>query len=268
MGGNTDIETLLSEHPQLKAQFNDWLERYGYLSEAGTDIAVPTWSELPETIFSLFQTFIQQPKSSPKRSAQPNTLMQRWRIRQCRERVSMQSSIDEVYAKLLAHLRWTFLELEHRGIAQSILQQEGDIFFLQLTEIEAWVAGTLTPDNLQSTIKERRQQLEHDRNRQIPTVVYGNRLPPDQTELSDTDSTVLGDSDSEGLMSGIPASGGCVEGTVKICRQLNFNTFEPGTIVVVPYTDAGWAPLLVNAVAIVAEVGGQLSHGAIVARHS
>lgn len=37
-------------------------------------------------------------------------------------------------------------------------------------------------------------------------------------------------------------------------------------IVVVPYTDAGWAPLLLGATAIISEVGGQLSHGAIVAR--
>ncbi|KMW70309.1 PEP-utilizing enzyme, partial [Limnoraphis robusta] len=38
------------------------------------------------------------------------------------------------------------------------------------------------------------------------------------------------------------------------------------SILVVPYTDAGWAPLLINAQAIISEVGGQLSHGAIIAR--
>jgi pyruvate,water dikinase len=38
------------------------------------------------------------------------------------------------------------------------------------------------------------------------------------------------------------------------------------TILVVPYTDSGWSPLLAQAGGIVAEVGGQLSHGAIIAR--
>jgi pyruvate,water dikinase len=38
------------------------------------------------------------------------------------------------------------------------------------------------------------------------------------------------------------------------------------TILVVPYTDSGWAPLLAQAGGLIAEVGGQLSHGAIVAR--
>jgi pyruvate,water dikinase len=37
-------------------------------------------------------------------------------------------------------------------------------------------------------------------------------------------------------------------------------------ILVVPYTDAGWAPLLARAQGLVAEVGGRLSHGAIIAR--
>lgn len=38
------------------------------------------------------------------------------------------------------------------------------------------------------------------------------------------------------------------------------------TILVVPYTDAGWAPLLAQAGGLISEVGGRLSHGAIVAR--
>jgi phosphohistidine swiveling domain-containing protein len=38
------------------------------------------------------------------------------------------------------------------------------------------------------------------------------------------------------------------------------------TILVVPYTDSGWAPLLARAGGLIAEVGGRLSHGAIVAR--
>jgi pyruvate,water dikinase len=38
------------------------------------------------------------------------------------------------------------------------------------------------------------------------------------------------------------------------------------TILVVPFTDSGWAPLLARAGGLIAEVGGRLSHGAIVAR--
>lgn len=45
-----------------------------------------------------------------------------------------------------------------------------------------------------------------------------------------------------------------------------FTDLEDDTILVVPYTDSGWAPLLARARGLIAEVGGRLSHGAIVAR--
>jgi pyruvate,water dikinase len=41
---------------------------------------------------------------------------------------------------------------------------------------------------------------------------------------------------------------------------------DRNTILVVPYTDSGWAPLLVRAGGLISEAGGRLSHGAIVAR--
>ena len=85
----------------------------------------------------------------------------------------------------------------------------------------------------------------------------GNRLPMERG---------IGVASSNGQLQGIPASSGMVEGVVRVCRTLPSEGLVANTILVVPYTDAGWAPVLVNAAAIVAEVGGQLSHGAIVAR--
>ena len=46
----------------------------------------------------------------------------------------------------------------------------------------------------------------------------------------------------------------------------DLSTIDRNTILVVPYTDSGWAVLLARAGGLIAEVGGQLSHGAIVAR--
>ena len=62
-----------------------------------------------------------------------------------------------------------------------------------------------------------------------------------------------------------------MEGRIRICSTLRDDTATLGdwdqtTILVVPYTDGGWAPLLAQAGGLIAEVGGRLSHGAIVAR--
>jgi pyruvate,water dikinase len=66
---------------------------------------------------------------------------------------------------------------------------------------------------------------------------------------------------------GIPASIGQVQGRVKILRTLQaVHDIDKNTILVVPYTDSGWVPVLVQAGGLIAEAGGKLSHGAIIAR--
>jgi pyruvate,water dikinase len=54
---------------------------------------------------------------------------------------------------------------------------------------------------------------------------------------------------------------------VRVLSNLQtFPDIDRQTILVVPYTDSGWAPLLARAGGLISEVGGRLSHGAIVAR--
>ena len=58
-----------------------------------------------------------------------------------------------------------------------------------------------------------------------------------------------------------------MEGYVLVVRSLqSVGEITSETILVVPYTDSGWSPLLASAGGLIAEVGGRLSHGAIVAR--
>ncbi|MEY2832359.1 MAG: hypothetical protein RLZZ574_1617, partial [Cyanobacteriota bacterium] len=60
---------------------------------------------------------------------------------------------------------------------------------------------------------------------------------------------------------------GQIEGVIKVISSLQqSDRIDRHTILVVPYTDAGWSPLLARAGGLISEVGGRLSHGAIVAR--
>lgn len=70
-----------------------------------------------------------------------------------------------------------------------------------------------------------------------------------------------------GELTGVGASPGVVEGSVRVVVDAAAaGALEPGEILVCHHTDPGWAPLLVVAAAFVVEVGGRLSHAAIVAR--
>lgn len=70
-----------------------------------------------------------------------------------------------------------------------------------------------------------------------------------------------------GAMTGTPGSHGVVTGTARVARgPSDFPEVRPGDIVICPSTDPAWTPLFTVAAGVVTEVGGALSHAAIVAR--
>ena len=143
-------------------------------------------------------------------------------------------------------------------------QKPKDIFFLTLAEIQAVLQADHPPrwETLRARIRTRREQFNQDRQRQqVPYLVFGND-PPSLDHM-----LLAPQADGLQALKGIGASAGIVEGPVRVMTQLE--TVEVGSlpfILVVPYTDAGWTPLLARAKGLIAEVGGRLSHGAIIAR--
>jgi phosphoenolpyruvate synthase/pyruvate phosphate dikinase len=255
----------LDETPEGKNilyDFNELLQDYGYLSEVGTDIAVSTWKEDPHYVKQLFVQLMQG-NEPPTGGVDPiNQVFSGKRKRgNVQQRVDLKGRVTEVYSRLLAELRWSFVALEQIWLKSGLLKQTGDIFFLELDE----VGSLVTADNsefssqLEKLIQKRRSQFEQDSQiTQVPLLVYGH-TPPHPLAPSALYS--------DQVLQGIPASHGQAEGRVKVLRNLqNIPEINKETILVVPYTDSAWAPLLVRAGGLIAEAGGRLSHGAIVAR--
>ncbi len=236
-------------------EFDELIQDYGYLSEVGTDISVPTWRENPQPVKQLFVQLIKAgeiPNLDDSRPQQQN-LVQR--------RVDLKGRVTEVYSRLLAELRWTFLALEEIWLESRVLLQPGDIFFLELDEIRHLVihSDVAVRNHLLELIAQRRSQfLQDSQITQIPPVVYGYNPPhPISLVINPADNILLG----------IPASLGQIQGRVKILRTLQtVHDIDKNTILVVPYTDSGWVSVLVQAGGLIAEAGGKLSHGAIIAR--
>lgn len=247
----------MTEGDRIFASFDQLVDRYGYLSEVGTDISIPTWKEDPHPLRELFAEFVWNPppeSSSPQKSEGKANIVQKF--------VRLKGKVTEVYSQLLAQLRWSFVALEQLGLQKGTFDRPGDIFFLTFEEVRRWVSATdgNWNENLSASIEHRRSQLEGDRQLEnIPSVTYGK--PPAIANLG------MSSLQAQSVLQGIGASAGLVEGTVKVLRNLQgIAGIDRATILVVPYTDSGWAPLLAKAGGLVAEVGGCLSHGAIVAR--
>ncbi|WP_088890382.1 glycerol-3-phosphate acyltransferase [Leptolyngbya ohadii] len=260
----TDSDTLFHQLAAIPAgkpileEFDCLLTEYGYLSEVGTDIAVPTWKEDPHPIRELFAALVQQP---PSNSTNGQGKVTPGKVRRVQRRIDLKGQVTEVYSKLLAELRWSFVALERQWLASGWLKESGDIFYLTFAEIRQAVEDTTGQDQFSRRIADRKQQLEADRQLTPPLLVYGNDPPLPQLQPAWEDKATAQ------TLQGIGASAGRAEGTVLVLQDWrNLPPIDRATILVVPYTDSGWAPLLARAGGLIAETGGQLSHGAIVAR--
>ncbi|MEM1308689.1 MAG: PEP-utilizing enzyme, partial [Cyanobacteria bacterium P01_H01_bin.153] len=241
------------------SQLDDIVSRYGYLSEVGTDIAVPTWYENPQPVRDLLIQFLLNPPPEAVTDEDSPGQTGGWRWQQVQQRLNLKGRVAEVYLKLLAELRWSCLALEQAAIAQSLIDQTGDAFFLTYEELKT---GLMARQPMQALVAERRSQLaQHQALASVPFVVYGHNPPPSPSASTNIEPL------RTGTWQGIGASAGQVQGPVKVLTSVQLSErLAPNTILVVPYTDAGWAPVLAQAAGLVAEVGGSLSHGAIVAR--
>ncbi len=253
----------LSEHPEGHTVFDQldrFLEQYGYLSEVATDISVPTWKESPQPVRELLTQFLLQ--ADEITIGEPPAKKVTWKTAQVQNRLNLKGQIAEAYDRLMATLRGCFVELESRWISAAQLEAQGDIFFLSWAEIQSQHLNPVPVRELRLKIHAEKARWQQQREHRVPYLIYGQNTPANITEPSALLPV------STGTLKGIGASAGRVEGTVQVLESLTdaMTDINAQTILVVPYTDAGWSPLLSRIGGLIAEVGGQLSHGAIVAR--
>ncbi len=256
----------IAENPEgesILKRFNQWLERYGYLSEVATDIAIPRWRDNPRPVREMFTRFFFDREAAKQAQSSPPPQSTNWRTKLVQERLNLKSQVSNYYSQLLAHLRWSFLALAKHWLNSGLLTATESIFWLDLSQIRRLV--TDPNDELRQQLPQliAQRQAELEQNRQltpIPYIVYG--YPTSLSLLSANPSLP-----KSCLLEGIGTSPGQIEGYIKVLLNFEAATnIDKQTIIVVPHTDAGWTPLLARAGGLIAEVGGRLSHGAIVAR--
>ncbi len=262
----------ISEHPEghfVFEQIDRFLEQYGYLSEVATDIAVPTWRESPQPVRELLTQYLLGPedptanrkKFDPDANKDQPANQSSWKLKQVQARLDLKGRVAEVYDRFLANLRGCFVELEGRWLSTGQLESQGDIFFITWSDIRAQLSDPIPANELRLNVDLEKAHWQSQKEHRLPYLIYG------QAAARLTSNTAMLPV-STGVLKGIGASAGQVEGTVYVLETLskNISHIDAKTILVVPYTDAGWSPLLARIGGLIAEVGGQLSHGAIIAR--
>jgi pyruvate,water dikinase len=136
-----------------------------------------------------------------------------------------------------------------------VLPAKEDIFYLTFPELHDVARTHRSDDRL---IRQRKQEFRSYRALTPPRV-----LTSDGEALN---GAYRRDDVPAGALIGLPVSGGTVEGRARVILDLAKADLEAGDILVTAYTDPSWSPLFVAITGLVTEVGGLMTHGAVIAR--
>jgi pyruvate,water dikinase len=260
------------------------MQRYGMRGLAEIDLGRRRWREEPLPILQTLCSYldIDDPGQAPdavyargKRAAEAKidrlaealrrtrggwlkARLARRAAQRMRALVGLRETPKFTVVRLLGMMRQALLDDGARLAAQEVLTRAEDVFYLHLRELEALSAGERR--DWAALVTARRQAFaREERRRRIPRLL-----------LSDGeafyDGVVASDQKDSAAILGDPVSPGIVEGTVRVVLDPRSADLAPGEILVCPGTDPSWTPLFLAAGGLVMEVGGMMTHGAVVAR--
>ena len=279
-------EGFLDELPKLaggreaRDAIRAFLDKYGMRCVGEIDITRPRWSERPTTLVPVILGNIKnfEPGAGERRFEQgrqeawtkEQEVLERLKALPDGDRKAEEAKrmIDRVrtfigyreYPKYGMVSRYfvykqALLEEAERLVQAHVLREKEDIFYLTFQELHDVVRANQVDDQL---IRQRKDAFRS----------YQALTPP--RVLTSDGEGIAGDYRRDdvpaGALVGLPVSAGTIEGRARVVHDMAEADLEAGDILVTAYTDPSWSPLFVTIKGLVTEVGGLMTHGAVIAR--
>ncbi|WP_432831325.1 rifamycin-inactivating phosphotransferase [Dactylosporangium sp. CA-092794] len=278
--GFLDELAKLEGGPEAREAIEAWLDRYGMRCAGEIDITRPRWIERPATLVPLILGNVKnfEPGAGKRRFEQglqeaeqkERDVLERLRALPDGEHKAEETKrmIDRVrtfsgyreYPKYGMVSRYciykqALLAEAERLVQGDVLRHKEDIFYLRFQELHDVVRTNQADYRL---IDRRREAFRS----------YEALTPP---RVLTSDGEVIAGAYRRadlptGALAGLPVSAGTVEGRARVILDMAQADLEPGDILVTAYTDPSWTPLFVAITGLVTEVGGLMTHGAVIAR--
>jgi pyruvate,water dikinase len=272
---------VLADTKFLRA-FDSYLEDYGHRAVGESDVMSPRLADNPESILAIVRVQLISASPSQKsillrqgnaRTTALSEIRRRigryyhrwilfmWWYRRLSRFFSLREANRHHLMYYSAAIRTLLIRLGELLVERGLLHQVDDIFFLTITDRADLLAGDTR--DWKTLIKARRTEREHNAAVAVPDIIRDWETVNDLNDRTVT----LGKLGKNGIFSGTPISVGTVTGPVRVVRSVaDWSKVLRGEILVVPVIDPGLAPLFGLAGGLIAEMGGTLSHGAIIAR--
>ncbi len=283
---NTKADNFLNELVKLEGgketrdAINNYLDKYGMRCVGEIDITKTRWSEKPITLVPLILSNIKNfepgagklkfEKGRQEALKKEEELLARLKQLPDGEQKAKETKrmIDLVrnlsgyreYPKyaMISHYfvyKQALLAEAERLEKATIIQQKEDIYYLSFEELREVVSSHKADYH---TINQRKDDYK----------IYEKLTPP--RVITSDGEIIAGKYKRENLPAnaivGLPVSSGIIVGRARVILNIEDATLEEGDILVTAFTDPSWTPLFVSIKGLVTEVGGLMTHGAVIAR--
>lgn len=282
----------LPEGPAKRA-LASFLELYGDRAVREAEISTPRWKEDPRPVFAMIrvalrgdareiepqlarakagadadmqrlfrrlnvveQTAVRHLVARAQKAARLRERMRSWVTRVLGMMRDVALDADRRLLRLVPELAQDWSTLKHGSGSggNAALASIHTVFFLTIDEVVQALRASRT--DLAPLVRARRAELARDQARPDPPTTFIGAPPPVRLPPS-----------GGAVFRGTAASSGVVEGAARVLLSASqMSELLPGEILVVHTTDVGWTPLFCIAAGVVTELGGPLSHAAVVAR--
>ncbi len=240
------------EAVEFIAHFNHFLREHGHRDPIHSFL-YPSWKERPELVLDMIRNMAlfgkerKKKRESRTRIKPPLPLLplHNYLLRWGRQYAYYRENQQFHMGKMFPLVRGLMLEIGGRLVQRGEVEERMDVFFLRPEEVKK---ALLRGENLGQTASDRRERWKSYRLRERP-----DKIPPDGMGV--------------GALRGVGGSPGIGQGpAVMILKPDDFHKMRDGAVIVTKTTNPAWTPIFRRASALVTDIGGALSHAAIVAR--
>lgn len=277
---------------QLALQFRQHLDRYGYRCVNELKFEETTLRDNPKALLTIIRSYMARPgldfatiqargEDARQRAEElirsrlgrrllvfpnPKYLFFYWVLLNTRRHIRHRDNMRFARARVFSLFRDIFSAMGTKMRETGFLDDAGDIFYLEVSDIVAYSTGVLPGADLQGLARCRKQAFQRYREDEpLPDRFNAADLLAGRGGCASEKARTVSGNESQ-VLRGSGCSAGFAEGPARIVASPSDDGLLPGDILVAREMDPGWITLFPLASGILIERGSTLSHCAIVAR--
>ncbi len=265
---------------EARDAFHIFLNKYGMRCAGEIDITKTRWSEKPITLVPMILNNIKnlQPNASTRKFEQgrqealkkeQELLEQLKQLPDGEQKAKETKRMIDLIRNFIGYREYpkygminryfvykqALLKEAEQLVQDNVIHEEEDIYYLTFEELREIVHTNKLDYQI---VNERKDEYK----------LYEKLTPP--RVITSDGEIIVGEYKRENLPAkaivGLPVSSGVIEGRARVISNIEDADLEEGDILVTSFTDPSWTPLFVSIKGLVTEVGGLMTHGAVIAR--